>query len=218
MQANILRLHVENEGVGQRLFLASGNSSLELNGGQVAEDGGVCWSLRAKLLGSHELATDEGNLNGLVFIVGDINDSLSRSAVDQLDAEDVGLGERGNDLSIQLRFRSVGDGLIISNRGLDRYTTVISPCYHICHHLCCLEEIDARVGGLDCEEGPQTYNISLLSKDRDDAKRKSCEDRVADSNHCGDTRDGTKERTRRMTMARSINGERRSRRCVERSN
>lgn len=136
MQANILRLHVEDEGVGQGLLLAGGNGGLVLDGGQVAQDGGVGRGVRARLLGRHELAAQEGDLDGAVLIVGDIDDSLGWAAVDQFHAEDVGLGESSNDLGIQPQFRSVGNGLIVGDGGLEggeeRHISIIVRAWYYC--------------------------------------------------------------------------------------
>lgn len=41
VQANILRLHVEDEGVGKGLLLAGGDGGLVLDSREVAQDGGV---------------------------------------------------------------------------------------------------------------------------------------------------------------------------------
>ena len=112
-------MHIENKGVGQRLLLASGNSGLVLNRGQVAEDGGIGGGIGVEWLRPHELAAEEGNLNGLVFIVGDVNNSLSRAAIDQLDTEDIGLRESGDNLGVQLSFRGdIGSCLIVDDRRL----------------------------------------------------------------------------------------------------
>lgn len=82
VQPHILRIHVENKRVRQRLLLASRNSSLVLNCGQVAEDRSIRRDVGVKRLGFHELTTEECDLDGLVLIVGDINDGLSWPAID----------------------------------------------------------------------------------------------------------------------------------------
>ena len=47
-------------------------------------------------------AADEGEGDGLVLVVGDLDDGLGGPAVDQLDAEDVGVGEGPDDVGLEL--------------------------------------------------------------------------------------------------------------------
>lgn len=116
LQAHVLGLHVEDEGVGQRGLLAGGDGGLVADGGQVADDGGGRVLFVAEVLGVQQLAAQEGEQDGLGLVVGHVDDGLGRAPVDQLHAEDVvGVGEGGDDLGLQLDLRRaagiVGEGL-----------------------------------------------------------------------------------------------------------
>lgn len=101
-EENILRLHVEGKGEGKLLLLAGGDLEVVLDGRQVADDGLVGGLLGGKLLGGGEGATDKGDLDGAIVAVVDLDDSLCGTAVDELDAKDVGLGEAGADIGLEL--------------------------------------------------------------------------------------------------------------------
>ena len=53
-------------------------------------------------LQSVKRATDKGELNGLILVVGNLDHGLGGTSVDQLDAKDVGLGEGGRDVGLEL--------------------------------------------------------------------------------------------------------------------
>lgn len=67
-----------------------------------------------------ERATNDAHANGLGLVVGDGQTRLGGMTVDQLDAEDLRLGERGGDLDVQVRCLGLGnllDVLNLSTRG-----------------------------------------------------------------------------------------------------
>lgn len=101
-EENILRLHVEGKGKGELLLLAGGNLKVVLDGRQVADDGLVGGLLGGELLGSGEGAADKGDLDGAIVAVVDLDDGLCGTTVDELDTKDVGLGEAGADIGLEL--------------------------------------------------------------------------------------------------------------------
>jgi hypothetical protein len=42
-------------------------------------------------------------LDGILLVVGNLNHRLGRTAVDELDAEDIGVGEAGSDVGTKFR-------------------------------------------------------------------------------------------------------------------
>lgn len=117
-EENILRLHVEGKGEGELLLLAGGDLDVVLDGRQVADDGLVGGLLGGELLGGGEGAADKGDLDGAIVAVVDLDDSLCGTAVDELDAKDVGLGEAGADIGLELgdiRRRGVGIRSVLGN-------------------------------------------------------------------------------------------------------
>ena len=102
LEADILGQHVEDEGVGDGLLLAGGDGGLVSDGGQVADDAGGDGGVGGQLLGGVQGAADEGEGDGLVLVVGDLDDGFGGPAVDQLDAEDVGVGEGPDDVGLEL--------------------------------------------------------------------------------------------------------------------
>lgn len=102
LQADILGQHVEHERVRHGLLLSRGDRGLVTDGCQVADDGGGRVDVGAQVLSGVELACQEGNGDGLVLVVGHLDDRLGRPAIDKLDTEDVGFGEGANDVGLQL--------------------------------------------------------------------------------------------------------------------
>lgn len=100
-EENILRLHVEGKGEGELLLLAGGDLEVVLDGRQVADDGLVGGLVGGELLGGGEGAADKGDLDGARVAVVDLDDGLCGTAVDELDAKDVGLGEAGLDIGLE---------------------------------------------------------------------------------------------------------------------
>jgi hypothetical protein len=108
LNANLLRLHVLSEREGKLLLLASGDLNVVLDGRQVTDDAGVTRAVLRKILKSVQRARDEGNLDGVGVLVGDLNDSLGRATVDELYAENVGFREGSLDLGLE---GSLGSGI-----------------------------------------------------------------------------------------------------------
>lgn len=106
VQAQVLRVHLGREGVSEGLLLTGGDGDAIALGGQVAQDGG---DLRraGDIDGGGEGAADNEDLDGFGFLVVDIEDGAGGVAIDELDAEDLCLRERGGDVDID-----VGSGLL----------------------------------------------------------------------------------------------------------
>lgn len=91
LEADVLRVHLGSEAVGQRLLLAAGDLQSIALASQVAQN----MSLLASIL--DQRAADDGDSDGLWLLVVDGQTSLGRVAVDQLDTEDLRLREAGRD-------------------------------------------------------------------------------------------------------------------------
>lgn len=100
-QTDILRVHVEHKRVRERLCLARLNLQAVLHDSQVAHDALVGGDVVGEVLGSPQAAVGEEELDGAIFVVGDLDEGSRGAAIDQLEAEDVGVGERGSDIGIQ---------------------------------------------------------------------------------------------------------------------
>lgn len=109
LQAHILGVQVLSESVAEGLGLADLNGSIVLHGGQVAHDGLVGGGSLGEDLGVGEGARDKGDGDGAVFLVGDVDNGAGRLAVDEAQAEDVGVGEGYFDVGLELGGR-VDDG------------------------------------------------------------------------------------------------------------
>lgn len=109
-QAHVLRVHVEHKRVGKRLCLARLNLQAVLHDGQVAHDALVGGHIVGGVLGRPQRAVGEEELDRAVLVVGDLDEGRRGAAIDQLEAEDVGVGERGLDLGVE------GGGLGSSGR------------------------------------------------------------------------------------------------------
>jgi len=95
VQAQVLRVHLGREGVGEGFLLARGNANAELLRGEVPEDLGLVG------LGG-ERAADNQDLDGLGLLVVDIEDGAGGVAVDELDAEDLCVREGGGDVDVDV--------------------------------------------------------------------------------------------------------------------
>jgi len=107
---DVLGHHVEDELEGQLVLLAGGDRDVVPDGSQVAEDGGGCGGVLGQRLGGLEHATDEGDVNWRLLVVGDLDQGLGDTAIDNLDAEDVGIREGRLDVGLEL-------GLLDGHRG-----------------------------------------------------------------------------------------------------
>jgi hypothetical protein len=93
IQTKLLRMHVGLDPEGQRLLLAGRDLDSILLGGQVAHDTGA---LRIEV-GRPEAAADELDDDGLWLLVREGDEGVGGLAVDELYAEDFGIGEAGGD-------------------------------------------------------------------------------------------------------------------------
>lgn len=118
LHEDVLGHHVEDELEGKLVLLAGGDRDIIPDSRQVAEDGGVGGRVLGKRLGGLEHATDKGNVNWVLLVVGDLNQRLGDTAVDELDAEDVGIGEGRLNVGLELGLldRDRGDGLGVDLR------------------------------------------------------------------------------------------------------
>lgn len=100
-QTDVLGHHVEHKRVRERLCLAGLNLQAVLDNSQVAHDALVGGDVLGEVLGGPQGAIGEEELDGAIFVVGDLDEGGRGAAIDQLKAEDVGIGERGSDVGIQ---------------------------------------------------------------------------------------------------------------------
>lgn len=107
LEKNILGLHILGESKGQLLLGTSRNLEAVLHGRQVAHDALVSRGIGSAGLGGDERAANHGDGDGLRLMVGDLDEGLGRSAVDELHAEDVSVGEGRLGIGGELR---LGDG------------------------------------------------------------------------------------------------------------
>lgn len=108
LNADLLRLHVLGERERKLLLLAGRDLNVVLDRGQVAHDAGVAGAVLGKLLHGVERASDEGDIDSIGILVVDLDDSLGRTTVDELDTENISFGESSLDISLE---RSLGSGI-----------------------------------------------------------------------------------------------------------
>ena len=101
VQAEILRVHLSRERVGEGLVLAGRNGDAIALSGQVAQDSRDL-GRAGDIDGSGERATNDQDLDGLGFLVVDVEDGAGGVAVDELDAEDLCLRESGLDVDVDV--------------------------------------------------------------------------------------------------------------------
>jgi hypothetical protein len=95
VQAEVLRVHLGRERVGEGFLLACGDAHAVFLGGEVLEDLGLIG------LGG-ERAADNQDLDGLGLLVVDIENGAGGVSVDELNAKDLCLRERGGDFDIEV--------------------------------------------------------------------------------------------------------------------
>lgn len=128
LQANVLRHHVENEVERQGVRGTGRDRDVVTDRGQVAQDGGPARRLCGQWLRGHKHATNEGDVDGAIFVVGDLDQGLGRPAVDQLDAKDVRLGEGGLDYGFELcSWRNLGAHALIGRLGRKGGESLLHP-------------------------------------------------------------------------------------------
>jgi hypothetical protein len=101
VQAQVLRVHLGRERVGESFVLAGGDGDAIALGGQVAQDGGDLRCAR-NIDGSGEGATDNHDLDGLGLLVVDIENGAGRAAVDELNAKDLCVREGSLDVDVDV--------------------------------------------------------------------------------------------------------------------
>lgn len=101
LKQNILRLHVEREGIGNLLSLAGRDLEVVLSARDVAQDALVRGGVGREDLSRVKDTSEEGEGDGSLLLVGKGDESLCRVTVDELDAEDICLGEGGGEVSVE---------------------------------------------------------------------------------------------------------------------
>jgi hypothetical protein len=91
VEGQVLGVHLGSEAVGCSLLLAGRNQKVVLAEGQVADS-----------LGADERTTNEAKVNGGSLVVGDGQNGVGRVAIDELDTENLRVGEGNRDGDIQL--------------------------------------------------------------------------------------------------------------------
>lgn len=114
LDLDILGHHIQDKVVRESLLLASRNLGLEPSGSQVAHNVGVEGRVLGQRLSGLESTANESDLDGAILLVGDVDKSPGDLAVHELDAEDVGIGEGGLDIGLQLGLRDGNRGRIIA--------------------------------------------------------------------------------------------------------
>ena len=91
VEGQVLGVHLGSEAVGGSLLLASRDQKVVLAEGQVADS-----------LGADERTTNEAKMNRGSLMVGDGENGVGRVAIDELDTEDLRVGEGNRDGDVQL--------------------------------------------------------------------------------------------------------------------
>jgi len=112
LEPGLLGMHVKDKGEGQRLLLAGSDGGVVTDSAQVAKDCIVGGGVGLELFCVEELAAHKGDNDGRLLIVGDVDDSLGGTAVDELDTKDVRLGESCDDVSLELDLGRAGSVVI----------------------------------------------------------------------------------------------------------
>lgn len=94
-------MHFCRKGIGQALALTSGDRDTIARGREVADNDRWVRSAR-HILRRQEGAADDEDADGLGLGVVDVEDCAGWVAVDELDAKDLGVGEGGLDVDLQV--------------------------------------------------------------------------------------------------------------------
>lgn len=133
LQLHILRLHIENERVGEALGLAGLDGMVVLYGGQVVKDALILERALGERFGVGDESSQKSDLDRAILVVGELYQSCCRVAVDEAHAQDVGIGECRFHAGLELRLRrgsaTVGGSGIISliRTGMLVLLTIFSP-------------------------------------------------------------------------------------------
>lgn len=101
VEAQVLRVHLGREGVGEALALAGGDGDAVALRGQVAQDDGHL-GRAGHVDGRRQRAAHDQHLHRLGLLVVHVEHRARRVPVDQLHAEDLGLREGGRDVDVQV--------------------------------------------------------------------------------------------------------------------
>lgn len=112
VEDNVLRLHIQHEGVGQSASLAGTNVDIVAHGRQVAQNTGGGRRILGERLCRCQHTTNEDHVDGALLVVRDFDHGAGRVTIDELDAE-VRVGESRGDVNLQLRGLSGGRSLRI---------------------------------------------------------------------------------------------------------
>ncbi len=93
VQTEILRMEIGGERVRKSLLLASRDLNIVTSSGDIADNGSTGVYARCQWLQRGQRAPDESYLDGFSLIVREIQNGLCRVPIDELDAEDLSIGE-----------------------------------------------------------------------------------------------------------------------------
>jgi hypothetical protein len=93
VQTKILRVEIGGERVREGLLLASRDLDIVTSSRNVADNGSAGMYARCQWLQRGQRASDQSYLDGFRLIVREIQDSLCCVPIDELDAEDLSIGE-----------------------------------------------------------------------------------------------------------------------------
>lgn len=97
VQTEILWVEIGGESVRKSLLLASRDLNIVTSSGDIADNGSTGMCARCQWLQSGQRAANESYLDRFRLIVREIQDSLCGMPIDELDAEDLSIGERCGD-------------------------------------------------------------------------------------------------------------------------
>lgn len=112
LDADVLGLHVEGKAVGDGLGLAGVDGQVVLRGRQVVEDALVGGGVGGQGLVRGEGARHQGELDGAGLVVGHLEQGARGLAVDQAQANELGVGKGGRDFGVDGGRGGVGGGVL----------------------------------------------------------------------------------------------------------
>ena len=117
LHSDVLGHGVEGKAEGQAPLLAGGHLDVVLDGRQVAHDALPGRGVLGLGLGGEQVARDKGDLDAALFVVVHLDDGVGRAAVDELNAQDVGVGEDGLDIGVEGRGVGGAEARLVSSSG-----------------------------------------------------------------------------------------------------
>ena len=112
LDIHILGVDIQRKRVRELLLLAGLDLDVVRHGREVAHDALVAGRVGGQVLGGGEGPGHEDDLDGVRLVVVDLDEGVDGAAVDELDAEDVGVGEGGLDVGVEDGGVGWGDGLL----------------------------------------------------------------------------------------------------------